>query len=242
VVAGSADLRIETQGRTVINYKVEGTLAVLHIDDGKANALGTAALDSLQSALDDAERDGATAVILKGRPGVFSSGFDLEEVRSDPSRREAIRLKFVDLLIRLFDYERPVIAACTGHALAAGAALLLVADRRIGIEGRFKLGFNEAAIGVPISGVTVELARYRMPMPWFESLVSGQTFAPEQAVPAGLLDSVVPNEDELVEAAEQQAQQLGKVDLAVFRQMKGLARSLPSQRARSERDLLRSAK
>ena len=158
----------------MISYKVEGTLAVIQIDDGKANALGTVALDSLQSTLDDAERDGVSAIILKGRPGVFSSGFDLEEVRSDPTRREAIRLKFVDLLIRLFDYERPVIVACTGHALAAGAALLLVADRRIGIGGRFKLGFNEAAIGVPISGVTVELARYRMPMPWFESLISAR--------------------------------------------------------------------
>jgi enoyl-CoA hydratase len=226
----------------VISYNVEGTLAVLHIDDGKANALGTAALDSLQSALDEAERDGATAVILKGRPGVFSSGFDLEEVRSDPTRREAIRLKFVDLLIRLFEYERPVIVACTGHALAAGAALLLVADRRIGIGGRFKLGFNEAAIGVPISGVTVELARYRMPMPWFESLISGQTFDPERAVPAGLLDSVVGSEQELADGAEELAQQLGKVGPAVFRQMKGLARALPAERARIERDLLHSAK
>ena len=226
----------------MISYRVERTLAVIEIDDGKANALGTTALDSLQSTLDDAERDGVSAVILKGRPGSFSSGFDLEEVRSDPTRREAIRLKFVDLLIRLFDYERPVVVACTGHALAAGAALLLVADRRLGLDGRFKLGFNEAAIGVPISGVTVELARYRMPMPWFESLVSGHTFDPEQAVPAGLLDSVVPNEEELMEGAEQLAQRLAKVDPAVFRKMKGLARALPSERARIERDRLHSAK
>jgi enoyl-CoA hydratase len=226
----------------MISYRVQGTLAIVEIDDGKANALGTVALDSLQSTLDDADRDGVSAVILKGRPGVFSSGFDLEEVRSDPTRREAIRLKFVDLLIRLFDYERPVVVACTGHALAAGAALLLVADRRIGIGGRFKVGFNEAAIGVPISGVTVELARYRMPMPWFESLVSGQTFDPEQAVLAGLLDSVAPDEEELAAGAEQLARQLAKVDLAVFRQMKRLTRALPSERARIERDLLRSAK
>jgi enoyl-CoA hydratase len=226
----------------VISYKVEGTLAVIQIDDGKANALGTAALDSLQSTLDDAERDEVSAVILKGRPGAFSSGFDLEEVRSDPTRREAIRRKFVDLLIRLFEYERPVIVACTGHALAAGAALLLVADRRIGIEGRFKLGFNEAAIGVPISGVTVELARYRMPMPWFESLISGQIFDPEHAVLAGLLDSVALDEEGLAGGAEQLAQQLAKVDPAVFRHMKRLARAVPTERARVERDLLYAAK
>ena len=55
----------------------------------------------------------------------------------------------------------------------AGAALLLAGDRRIGVNGPFKLGFNEATLGVSISAVTVELARYRMPMPWFESIASG---------------------------------------------------------------------
>jgi enoyl-CoA hydratase len=222
----------------VISYKVQGTRAVIQIDDGKANALGTTALDSLQSALDDAQRDDVTAVVVQGRPGAFSSGFDLKEVRSDPSRREAIRHKFIELLIRLFEFDRPVIMACAGHALAAGAALLLVGDRRIGLDGRFKIGFNEAAIGVPISGVTVELARYRMPMPWFESLVSGDTFDPERALAAGLLDSVVSTDEALEDAVAQAAEQLGKVDVAVFRQMKSLARTLPAERARIEREKL----
>jgi enoyl-CoA hydratase len=224
----------------VIRYRLEGTLALIQIDDGKANALGTAALDSLQSMLDDAERDEASAIVLTGRPGVFCSGFDFAEVRSDPSRREALRLKFVDLLIRLFDYERPVVIACTGHAMAAGAALLLVADQRIGMHGEFKLGFNEAAIGIPISGVTVELARYRMPMPWFESLFSGQTYDPERAVLAGLLDVVAPNDAALTEGATQLAHQLESVNPAVFRQMKRLVRALPLERARIEQDRLRS--
>jgi enoyl-CoA hydratase len=225
---------------TVISYSLEGTLAVIRIDDGKANALGTTALDTLQSKLDDAQRDEASAVILVGRPGVFSAGFDLEEVRSDPTRREALRIKFVDLLIRLFEYERPVVAACTGHAMAAGAALLLVADSRVGVAGRFKLGFNEAAIGVPISGVTVELARYRMPMPWFESLLSGQTFEPERAVAAGLLDLVAADEEELLESAYRMANQLGSVAPTIFREMKHRVRSVPSERANAERERLRS--
>jgi enoyl-CoA hydratase len=224
----------------VIRYRLEDTLALIQMDDGKANALGTGALDTLQSMLDDAERDDVRAIVLTGRPGVFCSGFDLAEVRSDPSRREALRLKFVDLLLRLFAYERPVVIACSGHAMAAGAALLLVADRRIGVDGQFKLGFNEAAIGVPMSGVTVELARYRMPMPSFESLLSGQLYDPPGAVSAGLLDLVTQTDTELTETATEVARQLGSVDPGVFAQMKRLVRILPLERARIEGDRLRS--
>jgi len=220
------------------DYKFEDTVAHLTLDSGKVNALGSASLEFLQSGLDTALEDEATAVILSGKSGVFSAGLDLEELRSGPEAEVSLRCQVVDVVLRLFTFERPVIVACAGHALGAGAAILLGGDRRIGADGRFKIGFNEARLGFPISGATVELARYRMPMPWFESLISGDVFAPNVALSAGLLDAVVEDDVQLADAARTAAETLGSIPHAVFAQMRNSTRGVTADAVRLERSKL----
>jgi len=215
----------------------DGTASIA-LDDGKVNALGSATLAQLNEHLDRALLDRASSVILTGLPGMFSAGFDLGEVRSGTSAREHLRRALIDLELRLFAFTCPVVIACTGHALAAGAALLLAADRRIGLDGPFKLGFNEAAIGTAISPATIELARYRMPMPWFESLISGQTFSPHSAQDAGLLDVIVDSEARLIEEAQTIADNLAQVSPEVFQEMRLSARGPAIERIRLERSRL----
>ncbi len=219
-------------------YELRDGKAIISLDDGKVNALGSTALTQLNADLDRSVQDGASMLLLVGRPGMFSAGFDLKEVRSDPGAREHLRRSLIDLALRLFEFQCPVVIACTGHALAAGAALLLAVDRRVGIDGPFKLGFNEVTIGASISAATVELARYRMPMPWFESLVSGETFTPRQAQDAGLLDVVVESEEHLLEQAHTLCDQLGKIPVQVFREMRHAARGATADRIRLERSHL----
>jgi enoyl-CoA hydratase len=219
-------------------YENRDGTALIALDDGKVNALGSATFSQLNENLDRALGDGVTSVILRGRPGVFSAGFNLAEVRSDPSVREELRRSLIDMALRLFDFERPVVIACTGHALAAGAALLLAADRRIGLDGPYILGFNEAAIGASISAATVELARYRMPMPWFESIVAGETFSPSSALAAGLLDAVVDSEIHLTEETQTLADRLGQISHEVFLEMRRSARGATIDRIRLERSRL----
>jgi hypothetical protein len=120
-------------------YRHEDGIAHVSLDDGKVNALGTVALADVNAHLDHAIRDDAAAVIISGRDGVFSAGFDLKELRSGDAARESLRRQLIDLELRIFSFERPVIVACSGHALAAGAALLLATDRRIGLDGPFNL-------------------------------------------------------------------------------------------------------
>jgi enoyl-CoA hydratase len=208
------------------------------LDDGKVNALGTVSMTHIHAELDSALESDAPAVIISGRSGVLSAGFDLEEVRSGDEAREHLRRQLIDLVLRLFTFERPVVIACTGHALAAGAALLLAADRRVGVDGPFKLGFNEASIGVTISGATVELARYRMPMPYFESVASGDTFSPRLAQSAGLLDVVVDESDQLDEESLAIAQSLARVPRATFTEMRRLTRGTVTDAIRRERSKL----
>jgi enoyl-CoA hydratase len=219
-------------------YQLDNGFAHITLDEGKVNALGSASLSWLNEQLDRALADDASAVILAGRLGMFSAGFDLKEIRSGPTQQAHLRRALIDLELRIFEFGRPVVIACTGHALAAGAALLLAADRRIGCPGSFKIGFNEAAMGVPISGATVELARYRMPMPWFESLVVGETFSPEQAQFAGLLDEVAEDEGQVLATAQRAAGSLAEVSLETFVTMRHSARGATAERIRTERSRL----
>ena len=219
-------------------YRCENGTAHISLDDGKVNALGSATIAQVNDQLDQAALDQASAVIVSGRNGVFSAGFDLKELRSEASAPDRLRRQLIDLLLRLFTFESPVVIACTGHALAAGAALLLAGDRRIGLDGPFKLGFNEASLGVSISAVTVELARYRMPMPWFESIVSGDTFSPREAMSAGFLDQVVDDEAALTQEALAVAEALGRVPPHSFHEMRRLARGATVDVMQRERSRL----
>jgi enoyl-CoA hydratase len=222
----------------VSEYQLDEGVAHISMDDGKVNAIGLAAIASLGERLDEAEKDeSASAIVLSGREGVFCAGFNLADIRN-PESATALRLQFIDLVLRLFEFEKPVVVACTGHALGAGAGLLVVADRRIGAEGEFKLGFNEASVGVVISKATGELARYRMPMPWFESIITGSTFAPQPAVAAGLLDAVVADHDTVLTESFRVAREMAAIPLPVFSAMKKVARSSVAELVRLERSLL----
>jgi enoyl-CoA hydratase len=215
-----------------------GRLAHISLDDGKVNALGGASIAAINDYLDQAVVDQATSVIISGRNGVFCAGFDLKELQSEPSAPDKLRRQLIDLVLRIFTFESPIVMACTGHALAAGAALLLAGDRRIGVNGPFKLGFNEARLGVSISAATVELARYRMPMPWFESLISGDTFSPQDAQTAGLLDHFVDDDAELTREALAAAETLALIPRRTFLEMRELARGVTVGVMRQERNRL----
>ena len=215
----------------MISGTVRDGTAVLELDDGKVNALSIASIAELNDNVDRALAESGAIVIL-GRPGFLTAGMDLQELQRDAANRKQVRVALVTLLVRLFTLERPLVVACTGHALGAGAALLAVADRRVGIEGPYKIGFNEAAAGVPMSTATMELARYRMPMPWFESVVTGTVFDPEGAVAAGLLDAVV-RQDALMAAALDEAERMSRVDPATFADMKLRARRDAADRMRA---------
>ena len=64
-------------------YEQAGTVAVLGFDDGKANAVGHSFIDAMNEGLDRAVQD-AQAVVLAGREGLFSGGFDLKEIGKGP--------------------------------------------------------------------------------------------------------------------------------------------------------------
>lgn len=207
-----------------VTYELDGQVAVITLDDGKANVYDHEALDAIDAGLDRATTE-ATAVLLAGRPGKFSAGFDLSIMTSGLEPMRALVSHGAEVMMKVFVHPQPVVAACSGHALAAGALFLMSCDRRIGVDGPFKLGLNEVAIGMGLPHFAVELARYRMPASAFDTVVVGDTFAPAAAVGAGLLDRVVEGDhDALLSTASEEAHALSAISNGAVAHTKRLAR------------------
>jgi enoyl-CoA hydratase len=158
----------------LVRYALHDRVAVLNIDDGKANALSPTLIAALHAGLDRAERE-AGAVMLVGRPGRFSAGFDLSIMTSGLEGLRGLVKAGAELLLRTYLYPRPVVTACTGHALAAGALVLLASDLRVGARGQFKIGLNEVAIQLTLPVFGMEQARDRLAPCWFTAATTRGT-------------------------------------------------------------------
>ena len=103
------------------------------------------------------------AVVLHGRPGTFSAGFDLGVMTgTDLGAIIDLVADGGDLVRRLYGSSVPVVAACTGHALAAGALVLLGCDVRIGADVDAKIGLNEVAIKMVLPDWAFTIAGERL--------------------------------------------------------------------------------
>ncbi len=190
------------------HYSLEGTTAIVQMDDGKANALSISMIDELLEALTRAEGE-AKALVLSGRAERFCAGFDLKVMMSSPEAAASLLGRGADLLMRLYGSPLPIVVACTGHALAGGALVLLTADVRIGAAGAYRIGLNEVSIGMPLPILGMELARDRLTTTELaRATLRAQIYAPDEAVRAGYLDEVVAAAD-VVARAKDEAAKLG---------------------------------
>ena len=184
----------------VLNYTLDGTTAVVRMDDGKANALSDVMIDGLIASLARAEKE-ASAIVLAGREGRFCAGFDLKVMMSGPDNAKALLRRGSDLLMKLYGVSLPLVIACGGHALAGGALVLLTGDVRVGAAGAFRIGLTEVSIGMPVPVLAMELARDRITTPELgRATLEGTIYGPEDAARVGYLDAVVPAAEVLARA------------------------------------------
>ena len=175
---------------SLVSYELADGIAALVMDDGKVNAMSVPMLQELHDGFDRAEADGAV-VLLSGRAGIFSAGFDLSVFPQGRGATLTLLRLGATLTERVLSFPYPVVTACTGHAYPMGAFLLLSADRRVGTAGEFRIGMNEVAIAMTLPLFAVEVARHRLAPAYFQRTVVGDMYGPEEAVVAGFLDEVV---------------------------------------------------
>ncbi len=197
---------------SVIKQETHNNVTTITIKNGKVNTISHEVIDAINEALDVAEKE-RNVVILTGKTGMFSGGFDLNTMKAGPESAIALVTKGSKLSRRMLSFPTPIIGACSGHAIAKGAFLLLSCDYRIGCTGSFKIGLNEVAIGMTMHNAGIEIARNRIPINFFNrSVINAEIFEPSSAITAGFLDVVV-EPDELLATAKYAAEQMSKLDM-----------------------------
>jgi len=174
-----------------VTYELSESIATIAMDDGKANALSLDMLGELNAAFDQAEGDGAV-VVLTGREGRFSAGFDLGVLTGGGADAADMLRSGFELAERMLSFPAPVVIASTGHAIAMGVFVVLSGDYRIGVRGPYKYTANEVAIGLTMPRAAVEICRQRLtPAAFNRAVLLAEVFTPDDAVGAGFLDRVV---------------------------------------------------
>lgn len=185
-----------------LQFEIRDRVAVVRIDDGKVNALSPALVEELLALLPRA-RDEAEALLLLGRPGHFSAGFDLKVMLAGAEPAANLLRRGGELFISLYEHPQPVVAAVTGHAVAGGVLLAASCDLRIGVEGPFKIGLNEISKGMPVPLLAHSLASDRLdPRRLTESVLGARMYDPAEAVSVGWLDQLAAPGDIEAQALE----------------------------------------
>lgn len=193
-----------------VTYQSEENYAIITINNGKANAISNEVVAGLNASLDKAEKEDKV-VILTGTQGIFSGGFDLKVMKASPESALELVTKGSKLSLRMLSFSKPIIVACNGHAIAKGAFLLLSADYRIGVEGDFKIGLNEVMIGMTMHNAGIAIAKARLSEVYLNrSVNNAEIFSSKDAVKAGFLDTIVP-ENHLLPTAIKVAEMFTKL-------------------------------
>ena len=214
-----------------VTTTIEDGVAVLRFDDGKANVLSYAAVDSFSAALDRARAE-AGAVCVVGREGRLCAGFDLSVMTAGPDAARDLVARGGEMLMRLYQHPQPVVVAVTGHALAAGALLVLSCDVRIGADVPAKIGLNETSIGMPLPLFALALAEDRLTRSALvRATLCAEVYDPHGAVEAGYLDRVAPAGDVSAEAITE-ARRLAAYSPVAYAMTKESLRAATLQRVR----------
>lgn len=184
---------------TTINH---GAVRELQLAHPPVNALSPELMAALHRAVTAAPQEGARALVLSGRPGLYSAGLDVPLLLTldRPALAEAWHTLYT-LMRTLAASPIPIAAAITGHATAGGIVLPLFCDRRICAEGSWKIGLNEVQVGLPLPPVVhAALERAVGARPAERLAVEGLLVTPAEAARVGLVDELVPAE-QVVERA-----------------------------------------
>jgi enoyl-CoA hydratase len=185
----------------LLTYDLRGDVATIRLDDGKANAFSNAMFDAVNAAMDKADKE-AKIIVLRGRDGIFSAGYNLKELMLGGETAVNLVRRGSEFAVRMMETKKPIITVGDGHIVALGAFLFLAADYRIGKTGPFQVGLPETAKGLPMHNFGRELASPRLSQRHFSrAFINGEMFDPATAVDVGYLDDAADDVDAAIEKA-----------------------------------------
>ena len=218
-----------------LQYRCQDAVAEIHLDDGKANAMSNDWFASLNQALDRAEKEEASAVIIRGRARMFSAGLDLKWLPTlDREGIGDMLQKFSSTMLRVWNFPIPTIAAVTGHAVAGGCVLASACDKRFGLRGDFRIQMNEVLVRMAIPSWAAVICASSWSQPELDDLLLfGRPFSPDDAHALGFLHGVADTEDGVLELAGEAARACALLDRRSFAVSKQRLRGPETERARA---------
>jgi len=182
-----------------------GPIAHLRIDDGNRNVLTLEIVEALHDLISGAAEDSGTkCLILEGNANALSVGLDTRTVLS--GSRDANRLlgKMGAVLHLLYLSRLRSIVITAGHATAAGAMLLLVADYRIGYGSGGKIGLSEVGVGLEVPAATQQLVRDRLGTDHqYAATALARLYEFPEALQAGYLDALTESREDALRLAQE---------------------------------------
>ena len=187
----------------IATLTTEGDVSIITLNDGKANVFSPEMSSTVSNLLDQVPGNKGSLVIT-GRPGIFSAGFDLKIISSGDADAVAAMVKAgFTLLARIYNFPRPVIAACSGHGVALGAFLLSCADYRLGAKGQFIVQANETRNNMSIPTPILEISKSRISKThWYRAILNAEAYPVEKAIEPGYLDEVTEPDNLMIRAME----------------------------------------
>lgn len=191
----------------MINFKINNEIAYIELDDGKANVFSPDMIAAVNNALDEAQQN-AKAVVISAGGKMFSAGYDLAIIAQGAQAKWEMVLGGFDLLMRLYTFPMPVIAAIQGHALGMGAFICLVSDTKVAADGDYKIGLPETAGNMEFGDFLIKLIKAHLSPAFItKAALQSQMCNGKSAVDAGFVDLVVP-QDQLSITADKVAEGL----------------------------------
>lgn len=181
-----------------------GEIRELRLDRPPANALSPELMSTLEQAVAAAPGEGVRALVLSGRPGMYSAGLDVPLLLTlEPPALAEAWCNLYTLMRALAASSVPIAAAITGHATAGGIVLPLFCDRRFLAEGSWKIGLNEVQVGLPLPPVIhAALIRQVGAREAARLATEGLLVQPAEAAATGLVEELVPAERVVERAVE----------------------------------------
>jgi enoyl-CoA hydratase/carnithine racemase len=207
----------------VIEIQTVGAVRVLTISSGRVNALDVELLEELTAAIRELQGSGAGALVVTGAGRVFCAGVDLNRVlQGGADYIDRLIPAISDMVIAMFGYPGPTVAAINGAAIAGGCVLACACDRRL-VSPDAQIGASEVRVGVPFPAAALEVARYACGEHAEEVLIGGRLYRGADAVACGLAHRVIA--DDLIEAAVAEASDLGEISAEAYRHTKAQLRA-----------------
>ena len=197
-------------------------VVVTKMSSNKLNLMNEAFFNDLNNAFDEIEENYPNKpVILTSMGNVFSAGLDLNHCYSvfrDGNKNEIREWfeNFRDSILRVFLFDRPIVAAINGHAIAGGLILAMCCDIRIAVSTNSKFGLNEVTVGFPLPNVFAEIIKYVIGSRRAEEAIfRGVLYDSEEALKLGIFHDIT-DEKHLFDKAMSHATQISEDSMYAY--------------------------